>query len=406
MAGMEEQQSAKSPTIRCVVQQLALPKYRVPFFLEVSKRRGIDILVLYSNTDVPNAEAPAELSVHYRDVRDLPLGMWWDGPLIEMLRREAFDVVVLAWNTRHLGMTPAIRAAKRHGMGVVLWGHGYSKNESWWRKWLRNRTARMADAIVTYTPSVAERCVREGISGERVFCAINSLDQTEIQAARKRWLDDPDRLRAFRETQGLGDRPVVLFVSRLHEPNRTDLLIEAASLLRDRLPDLLVAIVGKGPDLERLQRFTADLGMEDSVRFVGAIYDEAELAPWFLCSRAFCYPKNIGLSLLHAFGYGLPAVTSDHIPSHNPEIEAFKDGTNGLFYRDGNTRHLAEQLGRLIEDGALRQSLGDGAHQTVTEEFTTQRMGDGMERAIRYASARAGERRGIERNNSSNAHHN
>ena len=34
-----------------------------------------------------------------------------------------------------------------------------------------------------------------------------------------------------------------------------------------------------------------------------------------------CYPVNIGLSLLHAFGFGLPVVTGNDIGSHNPGIE-------------------------------------------------------------------------------------
>ena len=44
----------------------------------------------------------------------------------------------------------------------------------------------------------------------------------------------------------------------------------------------------------------------DLVGDLGSIYDEIELAPWFLTADAFVYPENIGLSILHAFGYGLP----------------------------------------------------------------------------------------------------
>ena len=377
-----------------MLQQVALPKYKVPYYLELSRRPGLDLTVLYGSSGSPNADPPEGLKVEFRRVRHLPGDLKLDTVFYGKLRRGAFDAVSMSWNTRQVALIPSILRAKRNGIGVVLWGHGYSKDEGGIRRWLRTLVGRMADAVVTYTPSVGQRYVdEEGFPREKVYCALNSLDQGPIQAARRAWLEDPARLRAFQEEQGIAGRPVVLFVSRLFKPNRTDLIFEAAALLRSRIPDLVVAVVGKGPDLERLEEVAQSLGVSDMVRFLGAIYGEDKLAPWFLSARAFCYPRNIGLSILHAFGYGLPVVTCDHIPSHNPEIEAFVDGESGLFYRDGDLDHLGEQLARLIEDDELHARLGERAHRTATEEFTIERMADGMEAALRHAAACARARR-------------
>jgi glycosyltransferase involved in cell wall biosynthesis len=389
---MADHPNSSEPAIRCMLQQVALPKYKVPYYLALSRRPGMDLTVVYGTADLPNAEVPEGLKVVYRKLTALPGKLWWDGEYKKLLKRGAYDAISLSWNTRQLALLPSMIKAKRNGIGVVLWGHGYSKNEGAIRSWVRKRIALLADAVVTYTPSVAKRYVEDGMPAEKVYCALNSLDQTEIQAARLRWSDDTDRLEAWKRENAIGDGPVLLFVSRLFEPNRTDLLIEAASKLRQRHPGIIVAIVGKGPDHDRLVRVTNDLGMADHVRFLGAIYSEEHLAPWFLVSKAFCYPRNIGLSILHAMGYGLPVVTCDHIPSHNPEIDALKDGENGLFYRDGDIDHLAQQLDRLCTDAALQRRLSEGALRTATEEFTIERMADGMENALRYAAKKARER--------------
>jgi glycosyltransferase involved in cell wall biosynthesis len=114
------------------------------------------------------------------------------------------------------------------------------------------------------------------------------------------------------------------------------------------------------------------------VHFTGAIYDEQCVAPWMLSATLFCYPRNIGLSLLHAFGYGLPVVTSDDLAGHNPEIEALKPSVNGLLYRDGDLDDIVRQWLDLMNDPALRQRLSTAASRTVTDRYTLDHMVQGF----------------------------
>ena len=125
----------------------------------------------------------------------------------------------------------------------------------------------------------------------------------------------------------------MLYVSRLDPDNRLDLAIQAVHQLQAEFPTLQFVAIGKGDaERQRLEKLVAHLDLAHQVRFLGPIYDELELAPWFLTADLFCYPQNIGLSLLHAFGYGLPVITSDHVESQNPEIEALRHGENGMLY--------------------------------------------------------------------------
>jgi glycosyltransferase involved in cell wall biosynthesis len=88
---------------------------------------------------------------------------------------------------------------------------------------------------------------------------------------------------------------------------------------------------------------------------------------------------------LHAFGYGVPVVTSNKIRGQNPEIEAFRDNGNGLLYEHGDVDSLTNAVRRILENPDLRQRLCNGALATVTERFTVPYMVDGMESAIRFA---------------------
>jgi glycosyltransferase involved in cell wall biosynthesis len=379
-------------TIRFRLVQPAQPKYRVPVFRELASRPGIDFELVYAEEPgLPNAEAEG-YRARFSPQRRVRVGgqvLLWHGAQVREVSRRRADVVGMTWNTRYLSLVPALRLARLRGVGTVLWGHGFSKNESSRRLRVRVAVGRMATAVVLYNHGAAERVIAAGLERERVFVALNALDQGPIQAAREAWLREPGKVEAFRRAQGLEGRPIVLFVSRLEAANRVDLLLEAVARLRARLPGTTAVIVGAGGEEARLRRRAADLDLGDHARFVGPIYDEMSLAGWMTSADAFCYPANVGLSLLHAFGYGLPVVTGDNLATHNPEIEALRDGVNGLLFRDGDAGSLAEALGRVLTDRGLAASMREEARRTVLERFTVRRMVDGLEAAVRYAARAA-----------------
>jgi glycosyltransferase involved in cell wall biosynthesis len=292
----------------------------------------------------------------------------------------------MRWSPRSLAQFPALMRARAEGVATVLWGHGYSKRErTWWRA-LRKWLGRQASAVLFYEPQTRDVYVREGWKSDRLFVAINSLDHTEIDQARIWWQEHPQELAAFRREHGLEDGPVILFVSRLQPANRVDLLIEAAAQLRTEIPGVKTVIVGSGAaEKTRLQAIAAREGVADRVVFVDGVYDEMKLAPWFLSAKVFCYPANIGLSLIHAMWYGLPVITSDKREAQNPEIVALQHGINGLMYRDGSKDALVDALRIILTKDALQSAMAQAARSTVEEGFTISRMVDGMEAAIRYA---------------------
>lgn len=375
--------SGSEVSIRVLMQQPALPAFRVPFFRALAAKEGIDFRLLYADGEMPTVEAD-RFDAEHRVIRHLPGGLFWDGEHLKRMRRGDWDVHILTWNTRYLSLVPTIRLAKKRKAGVICWGHGYSKNEGPLRDRLRFETAKMSDAIVLYSRSVAASYIERGLPEEKVFVALNSLDPAPIQAAREKTLARPEKLEAFQKEHGLTG-PVILYVSRLYPENRVDMLLDSTKALLADFPDLKTVIIGIGKNEDELRAQAERLGIEKHVIFAGQIYGEENIAPWFCSADMFCYPANIGLSILHAMNHALPVVTSDKTESQNPEIEALRDGENGLTYRHGDTDDMTRVLRRLLEDREMRERLGAEAHQTATGQYSTERMADGMEAAIRYA---------------------
>jgi glycosyltransferase involved in cell wall biosynthesis len=386
--------AAPSPArLRVVIQQPALAKYRVPVFRELARRPGLDVhLVFADDGKVPNVEA--------EDFRAtfVPLKTWrgpgpqvfWHAAQTRYADPAHADVLVLTWNTRYLSLAPALRKARRRGVGTVLWGHGESKRERGWATWLRRRVMGKASATLFYTRTMADRAIAAGADPGRIFVAPNSIDQGPIAAAQGRFLGEPGALARVRGELGLTAGRTILFVSRLERLNNLHLLLEAAAALASDLPGLRVLVVGKGEDGARLERLCETMGLGRVVTFLGAIYEEDRLAPLFCAADVFAYPSNMGLSLLHAFGYGLPVVTGDNRRLHGPEIEALRHEVNGLEYPHDDVGGLTAALRRVLTDEALRQRLGEAARRTVAGEYSLGNMVDGMEAAIRFAARERG----------------
>ncbi|MCA9546725.1 MAG: glycosyltransferase family 4 protein [Myxococcales bacterium] len=373
-------------SLRLGVVQRVLPSYRVPVFQALA--RQVD-LTLYVGTDpkssLPDA-APQGLTVVPTPFRTVGPFHIQPGALGAALARR-HDVLVLPWETAYVFLVPAVLAARARGMKVLVWGHGYSKTERPLRRMARNAMARLADGALFYARPAAERCVAEGFRAERVFVAPNAQDQAPIRAARAKW--PAARLQAFIEDQGLrparaGGDGVLIFSSRLEPDKGVDLLLEAFAALQARRPGAQLLIIGDGSHRAALEAQAQGL---TGVRFLGAVYEEETLAGWFSAADLFAYPKAIGLSLLHACGYGLPTVTSDDEPGHNPEFVALEPGVNGALYRDGDANDFARVMDDLLADPARLTALSQGARRTA-EIYTVEAMAQGFTDAARAVLGR------------------
>lgn len=162
--------------------------------------------------------------------------------------------------------------------------------------------------------------------------------------------------------------PTVLFVGRLEHEKHVDELIRAFA----QLPRALAAqleIVGMGSLRGQLEQQARDLGVASSVRFAGAISDDALLHAY---SRAdlFVMPGTAELqsiATLEAMAAGLPVVAADAMAL--PHL--VHDGQNGRLYAPGNTDELADRILGLLGNPLMRQGFGRCSRQIAQRHSLT-----------------------------------
>jgi glycosyltransferase involved in cell wall biosynthesis len=375
--------------INLQIVQPVVPHYRLPFFDGVAANGDFRLRLLASPHIAGNPDSVA-VPMGYADTGrpclELAGGrLLWQRGLELDPRLGCGDVLVLEGNPRFASNLPLLVAARRRGVAVIWWGHGWSATSRPWRARLRRTLMRLADVVVLYTEDERRQLIDQGFAPERVFALNNALDQSAIRLAAGAWTTAA--LADFRRLHGLDDCRLLLFCGRLRldPPTDLDVALQALARLNAAGAQYRFAVIGDGPDSARLAAQAATLGVDGFVHWVGPLYEQAQLAPWFLAAQCFVYPGPIGLGLLQAFGYGLPVITHGSRRQHNPEIAALREGSNGLMFPRGDADALAECIARVCADADFRSRLAAAARRTVDTEYTLEGMLERFSAAVAAA---------------------
>ena len=123
----------------------------------------------------------------------------------------------------------------------------------------------------------------------------------------------------------------------------------------------------EGEEKSNFIKLSKELEISKKILFLGAIYEEKELAPWFMTADCFVYPGAIGLSLLHSFSYGLPVITNDRITTHGPEIAALDDNANGKLFIKNDEKSLIEAISVVSKN---KDFFKKNALSTIRNDFS------------------------------------
>ena len=162
----------------------------------------------------------------------------------------------------------------------------------------------------------------------------------------------------------------VLLVGRMNVQERYkghDELIDLWPAVLARFPGTELRLVGGGDDLDRLQEKANRLGLQQAVRFLGRLTDE-QLREEYRQAAVFAMPsqrEGFGLVYLDAMAAGLPCIAGDQ----GAAGEVVQDGETGFLVDPRDADKMFLLLSRLLENGGLRQTLGEQGHRRWRSEF-------------------------------------
>lgn len=335
-------------------QRLALEAWRQ---LDPARYRPLLICARAAGAAVPEARAAGvPVAVLGRLGRAGDLGAPW--ALARALRAAGAALLQTPLYSR---VAPYARlAAALAGLPLTV-NHEHSRPAA--PPWIRRAADRLLDRLpgqryLAVSEADARDLRRQGIAPERIACLPNGIHLAaygrEDRAAARRALGLPSEL------------PILLTPARLHPQKRhADLLAALAHLDEGGRRDWLLLCAGEGELRAALEAQAAAAGLAGRVRFLGRrsdlprLYAAADLV--VLASAVEGQP----LAALEAQAASRPVLAT--AVGGVPEVVA--DGRSGLLVPPGDPAALAAALARLLDDGALRRTLGEAAGHWARRHF-------------------------------------
>jgi glycosyltransferase involved in cell wall biosynthesis len=235
--------------------------------------------------------------------------------------------------------------------------HGYTAEDLKMRLYHATTrwSLRRARQVVTVCRPFAEQLARQGVPRDRIQIQHNAVKpfspvEAETLAAIRSGLALPE-----------GTRLLVCLGRLSKEKGHTDLLEALALLLRllPNGPKAHLAIVGEGMERSRIEAACRRLGLEVQVTLAGL---QRDVRPYYALADVVVLPSHSEGSpnvLLEAMSAGCAVVATN--VGGIPEIVA--DNESALLVPPRDPHAMAQALGRMLADAALRERLATRARQ-------------------------------------------
>ena len=348
---------------RSGLQQRVLPSYRAAFFdlLARSSTQGMSVYAGRPRANEAIRTADGLNDAQLWPARNLHL-LWgklyfcWQRDIVKWLGGWDPHVLIMEANPRYLSSRRAVDWMHERHRPVIGWGLGVGQNTTRWKSYLRRY-----DALIAYSTNGAEDYRRTGFPADRVYTAPNAV------------VGLPPEI----PTRTISDPLHVLFVGRLQERKRVDLLLKAC---RAQISQPRLTIVGDGPARAELQRIAVD--EYPQAEFVGAKFGD-ELDEIFQRADLFVLPGTGGFAVQQAMAHALPVIVAEADGSQRDLV----DQGNGWLVSPGDLNALSDALSAALDNPERLPQMGAASHAIVRERVNIEVMAKVFVTAINEAIA-------------------
>jgi glycosyltransferase involved in cell wall biosynthesis len=175
------------------------------------------------------------------------------------------------------------------------------------QSWIEHRVYRRCDRFITLSQAFADILHRDyGVNQAQIHTIPGGINTTSFQ-------DNLSRVEARRRMGFPPNRPILFTPRRLVQRMGIGNLLEALAIVKHQVPEVWLAIAGKGPQRDQLEAQAQALGLADHVKFLGYVPDD-QLPIAYQAADLTVVPsqslEGFGLILLESLASGTPVLST------------------------------------------------------------------------------------------------
>lgn len=346
------------------------PHYRLPIFQKLAE--GLKMDYFFGDQLLTDVK-PLDYNLLKGFQRILPTKyirrFYYNKGVFSLLCSKKYSTYIFTGEMKNLSAwTALLLKVFKPKLKVMLWMHGLYGSEKGLDKFIKLRMYHLADHLFLYGDYAKQLLIAEGFKPSKLTTVYNTLDyERQLEIRSTLTLEDIYH-KHFNNNQ-----PTICYIGRLQAIKRIDwLILLIVELKKKNMPSNLI-LIGDGEERSELERMAKQLGVEESIWFYGASYDELELAKLLFNATVCVSPGNVGLTAMHSLVYGCPVITHRNFKAQMPEFEAITEDETGSFYEENNFKDLVDVVTSWLEQSnsnlELRNSIRKACYEVIDKKY-------------------------------------
>jgi glycosyltransferase involved in cell wall biosynthesis len=273
---------------------------------------------------------------------------------VDILHTHHYDQSIIGWLATRIYPQSRLVIGRHYSDAIYRSTQGLKRKALLTLEQIVNRAAARIIVPSSFIVEILTR--RQGVPPSKV-------DQIPYGfVADKYAVQSPTTREKVRRELGLDRRFVVGNFARLYKDKGQRFLIQAMALLRSRVPEAALLIVGEGPERARLEGLIHELGLGDLVRLLGWRRDAMALMSAVDVVVQPTLEEAFSQVMAEALWMARPLIITD--VSGAPDI--IRHGENGLMVSREDANALTDAIERLALDDEFRESMAKAGREYVT----------------------------------------
>lgn len=292
-----------------------------------------------------------------------------------------YDLII----ANHIALAP-VAAMMKVAFGTPYWVVLHS-TEIWWgtSPW-RHKALTMADLLLPVSRYTADLVkLQRGVEGSRVQVLYNAIPDDFARA-----------LQSSQDGASTQEGPLALSVCSLIAGNEfkgIDKVLQALPAVRQRHPKLRYVVVGEGAIRASLEHMAADMGLGESVSFLGEV-SNAALGQLYRDCDLFVLPSRGQEQQGQVGGEGFGRVYVEAALAAKPVIgsrsggaaEAVLDGETGFLVDPTSADEIAAAMCAILENDTLAAAMGQTGRRWCLDTFSEEAVSRKLKELLRSCS--------------------
>lgn len=247
----------------------------------------------------------------------------------------------------------AARKARKSGTKVIYTAHGFhfykgAPLKNWLiyypiEKWL----ARCTDCLITINDEDYECAVRKKFKAG----SIKKVNGVGIDLNKFK-PQTPEKKKELRKQYGYDENDFILiYVAEMSYRKHQDLLINVVNVLKNKISDIKLLLVGEGSLMEQYKNQVQKLHLEEYIHFLGYRKDVPDLMTIADVAVSSSRQEGLPVNVMEAMAAGLPLVVTDCRGNR----DLVQDGENGFVVGIDDAEGMAERMEYIYNNGEMKE---------------------------------------------------